>query len=1805
MPAHASLNRIYRLVWSALHQTWVVASELARGRGKSNATPLISAALLASLAGLSGGVGAAPQGGQVVSGSGSISASGNAGQSTTTITQASDKLSINWQSFNVGTSETVNFVQPSASALAVNRILDTQGSQILGKINANGQVWLINPNGVLFGRDAQINVGGLLASTLNPDDASIGSTRSNFSGNSTAGVVNLGSINAAQGGYVALLGHSVSNQGSISAPGGTVALGAGSAVSLNFAGSKLLGLEVTSNQVNALAENGGLIQADGGQVLLSAGARDSLLASVVNNTGIIRADSVAEHNGKIVLSGGGSGVVSVTGTLAAAGAGLGRKGGTVQVLGDKVLLAPGASIDASGHSGGGTVLVGGDYQGSNASVQNASRVYVASDTSLKADATGDGDGGKVVVWADGDTRFAGSISARGGAQGGNGGFVEVSGKQDLNMQGQIDVAAPHGTGGNVLLDPQNIILSTAASSPGAVTNQAFNTPDLAFGDAPASGTYTVNIASVTGFNELFLQATNDITVSNTVAMGAGNSIRLEARNNIAVNAGITVTGAGSMNLRADADSSGAGGLTLTNAALSAQAGGITLRAASVTGNAASTISSTGAANGNAGNISITADTGSVALAASVTANGGTTTSVGRNAGNVTITAKTSIATATITASGSGGAAGNNNGGAAGVISLTNNTSGNITTAALTSQTGNATGTGLGGTAGSISVTNNASGGNVTTAALTTTGGTKGAGGNITVSAAAVLSTNGTAISSSGGAGLTSAGASAGNITLSGGTVTLGASQVNANGGNGGGTSFAGGNGGTISVTSNTGGMTSASTGTIRANGGIASGTAAAGGAGGTVTVTNAATSTGAINLAGALIARTGPSVGTTAALSAGSITVNNNATIRTATTLGVLLTEGNANGNGGQVNITATGTVALGGIFASNGAGGTQRGDVTILAGDTITQTSNIVTRNLRARTAKDGGAAITLTNTGNDAETVNLQALNGAGTANASAAISYTDATGFAISGINNGTGGTAGNVTLRAGGAVTQTSAVNAAQLTATLTGTTSALNLGSVTNNIAQLNAIAAPGGFTLTNGNNAVAINAALTSTNNAVSITTGTGATTFGANGSIASGGGNVTLTNTHASKVLGNINTTGGTDTGNFTITGAGAISQAASTALTIKGATAIAAGATNNVTLTNTNNDFTGAVSVSSGNAVGITDTNALVLGASTVSGTLGITAGGAVTQTGAIAATGLALKGTGGAYTLNHASNAITTLAANTGSINYRQSGALAVGNVGGVSGVTTTGTAQIETTGATANLTLNNAVTSGATGDAIILKAASVNAAGVSTGGQLINNVGTGGIVASSGRYLAYSGDPGSTTEGVTGYAKRYNADATFVPSGPASTFVYRIAPTLAITANAGSKVYDGAAPTLTFGTAGLIDGDTAGTALTGSLTRTGGKNVLGGDAVTIGTLAAQMGYGITYTGANYSINKANLTVSGITASDKTYDGKASATVSTSDARYSGLIGTDSVVVSSIGIFADKNAGTAKTVNLFNNYSGADVDNYAIIGQNTTKAAINRKALTISDTTAAGKTYDGNTTAAITVGRLSGFVDGEAVSATARGTFESKNAGSRTATAVYTLADGSGMAENYTLADTTHSATISKANLTYTANKASFNTGTTPASLSGTVSGFVNNESQSSATTGTVAWTTPATSASGAGSYAINGSGLSAVNYSFSQAVENAAALTLIQSVSIVPVVKPPSLSSDTGLGKSTQLAQKTTPSSVAENINTLPATSAGSVQSNGTTVTKAFGSSGLLYAQGNGVNLPTDAYNASPADPAKNP
>jgi filamentous hemagglutinin family protein len=345
---HAALNRIYRLVWSHARQAHVAVAETAKGRGKQGTRRklLLALALTPPLA-----LGA-PSGGEVIAGSGRITQQG----ATTRIQQDSAKLSLNWQGFNVGAEESVVFAQPDANSVAVNRIYDPDASQILGHLSANGQVYLINPNGVLFGRGATVDVGGLVASTL--DLQGTDSKGTHFAGSGQGSVVNEGAITAAPGGYVALLGNKVSNTGTVSAQLGTVAMGAGSAVTLKFEGSTLAQLQVDQSVLKSTVENGGLVQANGGQVLISAGAAESLLASVVNNTGVVEAQTVQQHGSKIVLlSGMNAGTTTVAGKLDAS-APNGGNGGFIETSGAQVKVADDASVTTAAPLGlAGTWLI--------------------------------------------------------------------------------------------------------------------------------------------------------------------------------------------------------------------------------------------------------------------------------------------------------------------------------------------------------------------------------------------------------------------------------------------------------------------------------------------------------------------------------------------------------------------------------------------------------------------------------------------------------------------------------------------------------------------------------------------------------------------------------------------------------------------------------------------------------------------------------------------------------------------------------------------------------------------------------------------------------------------------------------------------------------------------------------------------------------------------------------------------------------------------------------------------------------------------------------------------------------------------------------------------------------------------------------------------------------------------------------------------------------------------------------------------------------------------------------------------------
>ena len=408
------MNHTYRLVWNEGAQRHVPAAEVGRSRGKSRSGKVLvrcSVFLAAVLCAVHGSRSlAAPTGGTVVAGQGTISQTGN----TTTVQQQTQNLSLDWTSFSIAPSQTVQFVQPSSTAIALNRVVGNEPSQIYGNLLANGQVFLINTNGVLFGKSAQVNVGSLVASSLNITDADFLSGNYRFQGTTAgatpASVINQGVINASAGSSIALLGGQVSNQGVITAQLGTVALAAGSAMTLEFSGSRLLSVQVDQGAADALAENRQLIQADGGKVIMTAAARDALLNTVVNNTGVIEARTIQNQGGEISLLGGANGgTVNVEGTLDAS-APNGGNGGTIETSGAHVQVADSAHISTAAAAGKtGTWLVdptdftiapsGGDISGTTLSSELATTNVVLASTSGTVSGNGDIFVNDVVNWS--------------------------------------------------------------------------------------------------------------------------------------------------------------------------------------------------------------------------------------------------------------------------------------------------------------------------------------------------------------------------------------------------------------------------------------------------------------------------------------------------------------------------------------------------------------------------------------------------------------------------------------------------------------------------------------------------------------------------------------------------------------------------------------------------------------------------------------------------------------------------------------------------------------------------------------------------------------------------------------------------------------------------------------------------------------------------------------------------------------------------------------------------------------------------------------------------------------------------------------------------------------------------------------------------------------------------------------------------------------------------------------------------------------------------------------------------------------
>ena len=472
--------------------------------------PLCQTALAAFIVACCNGAWSNPLGPQIANGQASMVTMGN----QLLITNTPGAI-INWQSFSINSGELTRFIQQSSQSSVLNRVVGQDPTQILGALQSNGKVFLINPNGIVFGAGARVDVNGLVASTLNLGNDDFLAGKLNFSSAGAAGSVqNQGVITTPSGGQVYLIAPNVTNSGLITSPNGDVMLAAGQSVKL--ADSSDPNIRVIVSAPNDQALNVGHVLAQGGKV--------GIYGALINQQGLVSANSaVRGENGKIVFKASRNTLLEAGSVTSATGV---DQGGEIQLLGDRVGLLGNAVVDASGQTGGGTVLVGGDYHGNNPSIQNASRTYFGRDASIKADAIQTGDGGKVIVWADVATQVYGSISARGGAQSGHGGFVETSGKQQLDFHAKVDVGAGQGRGGTLLLDPANITL-TGGSEDGAAdgtgTFTGSGVGQLLFSDADISGgTSTIYQSELEGLSagtNIVLEASKSITANGTFTAG--------------------------------------------------------------------------------------------------------------------------------------------------------------------------------------------------------------------------------------------------------------------------------------------------------------------------------------------------------------------------------------------------------------------------------------------------------------------------------------------------------------------------------------------------------------------------------------------------------------------------------------------------------------------------------------------------------------------------------------------------------------------------------------------------------------------------------------------------------------------------------------------------------------------------------------------------------------------------------------------------------------------------------------------------------------------------------------------------------------------------------------------------------------------------------------------------------------------------------------------------------------------------------------------------------------------------------------
>ncbi|MBP6600630.1 MAG: filamentous hemagglutinin N-terminal domain-containing protein, partial [Verrucomicrobiales bacterium] len=532
-----------------------------------------------------------PMGGSVIHGDVNIGAGGGGNLQ---IQQNSANAIINWESFSIQAGELTQFLQPGSNAAVLNRVTGGDPTAILGALKGNGNVFLINPNGILVGAGGTIDVHGLVLSTLDVSNGEFLAGGDMVFEGVGEGITNMGRINAI-GGDVFLIGRTVTNSGSITAKNGTVGLAAGEEVLLTSTESRT-GERLFVRSKGAGVSGTGILNdgtIEGAAVELKA--HGNMFALAINNKGSIRATGATSSGGRVFLSAPG-GRISNSGSIRASSPGVGRggmvaieaayakvdgmiraeagkvritgtsrvelgatvdvssmtaSGGDLIVEGRDLAIGSTAVITASGDTGGGSIRIGGGFQGKDEEVVNAHQVIISDGAEMEADAFHSGVGGNIIVWSDGGTEFSGTLSARGVSKGG---FAEISGKNSLAVDGIIDLSASDGSSGTLLLDPTDItITSTGASTLGGSTlSNVWLSEQLDFG---------TNVIITTDLGGT--QAGN-ITVGRTDNTGNAASDRIQWYQDSAGTPGGTLTllAAGDILFNTTVQSAGQGGLNV-------------------------------------------------------------------------------------------------------------------------------------------------------------------------------------------------------------------------------------------------------------------------------------------------------------------------------------------------------------------------------------------------------------------------------------------------------------------------------------------------------------------------------------------------------------------------------------------------------------------------------------------------------------------------------------------------------------------------------------------------------------------------------------------------------------------------------------------------------------------------------------------------------------------------------------------------------------------------------------------------------------------------------------------------------------------------------------------------------------------------------------------------------------------------------------------------------------------------------------------------------------------------------------------